>query len=592
MFDLPFKEIWALDFEFRTAEGLGRRYPITPGALPVPLCMVARERTSGRLLRLWHDQLGPTPPFCIDDETLFIAFFSSAEWGCFLALGWPLPTRVIDLYAEFRRETNGMVKSELYKGKHDLLHALSYHGIYTITAAQKEEERQLILRGGPWTPADRTRILDYCQTDVDPLDALLERMLPSIRLHPKGLPRAVLRGRYTLAVARMEHTGVPIDVPLLHRLRTHWADIKLKLVAEVDAAYGVYEGTRFKAGLFEAWLADNDMAWPRTILGHLKLDRDTFEKMVPRYEQVHPVRPLMELRHALGEMRLENLAVGSDGRNRVLLSPFGATTARNTPSNTGFIFGPAVWLRGLIKPAEGRALAYIDWRSQEVAIAAALSGDPALLKAIRSGDVYLAFAKMAGLVPAEATKQSHKRIRDMCKTCVLGINYGMGPETLALRTGLSKREADRLIRRFAQDFPVRTEWLESVIAQAQLRGYLSTRLGWTLKTAPHHRPTAQRNFPMQATGNEMLRLACSLATERGVQVCAPVHDAVLIEADAERIDDAVAVMRAAMAEASRIVLDGLVIATDVEIIAWPNRYDDQRGRAMWTRVMGILNTLG
>jgi hypothetical protein len=579
MFGLPFKEIWALDFEFISE----------PGALPIPVCMVARELNSKRLIRLWQDELGPTPPFTIDDEALFIAFFSSAEWGCFLALGWPLPTRVVDLYAEFRCETNGMVKSELYKGKHDLLHALSYHGIYTITAAQKEEERQLVMRGGPWTPAEQTRVLDYCQTDVDPLEALLERMLPGLTLHPKGLPRAVLRGRYTLAVGRMEHTGVPIDVPLLQRLRTHWADLKLKLIAEVDAGYGIYEGTTFKAGLFEAWLADNGMAWPRTIVGHLKLDRDTFEQMWPRYPQV---RPLMELRHALGEMRLENLAVGPDGRNRVLLSPFGATTARNTPSNTGFIFGPAVWLRGLIKPAEGRALAYIDWRSQEVAIAAALSGDAALLEAIRSGDVYLAFAKMAGLVPAEATKQSHKQIRDMCKTCVLGINYGMGPETLALRTGLSKREADRLIRRFEQDFPVRTEWLESVIAQAQLRGHLSTRLGWTLKTAPHHRPTAQRNFPMQATGNEMLRLACSLATERGVQVCAPVHDAVLIEADADRIDDAVAVMRAAMNEASRIVLDGLAIDTDVEIIAWPNRYDDVRGRAMWTRVMGILNTLG
>ncbi len=63
-------------------------------------------------------------------------------------------------------------------------------------------------------------------------------------------------------------------------------------------------------------------------------------------------------------------------------------------------------------------LAYVDWKSQEVAIAAQLSGDPALLDAVSSGDPYLAFAKMAGLAPMDATKQSHKAIRDVCKVCV------------------------------------------------------------------------------------------------------------------------------------------------------------------------------
>jgi hypothetical protein len=329
------------------------------------------------------------------------------------------------------------------------------------------------------------------------------------------------------------------------------------------------------------------MAWPRTERGYLKLDGDTFREMIPRYPQV---RALAELRHMLGEMKLESLAVGPDGRNRTLLSPFGASTGRYTPSNTKYIFGPAVWLRGLIKPSEGRALAYIDWKSQEIAIAAALSGDPALLEAVQSGDVYLAFAKMAGLAPPDATSESHKQVRDMCKACVLGINYGMGANALALRTGLGKRESADLIRRFSQTFPVFTEWLEIAIARAQLHGYLSTRLGWILKTAAHHRPTAQRNFPMQANGNELLRLACTLATERGVQVCAPVHDAVLIEADVDRIDDAVSEMQTAMDDASRIVLHGLTIGTDAEIVRWPDRYADVRGREMWSRVMGLLET--
>jgi hypothetical protein len=67
--------------------------------------MVARELNSDKLIRLWHDDFGPEPPFPVDDETLFIAYFASAEVGCFLQLGWPVPTRILDLYTEFRNAT-------------------------------------------------------------------------------------------------------------------------------------------------------------------------------------------------------------------------------------------------------------------------------------------------------------------------------------------------------------------------------------------------------------------------------------------------------------------------------------------------------
>ena len=42
------------------------------------------------------------PPYPIGPDVLFVAYFASAELGCHLALGWPLPARVLDLYAEFR----------------------------------------------------------------------------------------------------------------------------------------------------------------------------------------------------------------------------------------------------------------------------------------------------------------------------------------------------------------------------------------------------------------------------------------------------------------------------------------------------------
>ena len=569
MFGLPFREVWALDAEFISE----------PGAHPVPVCMVARELGSNRLVRLWQDKLD-RPPFDVGPDVLFVAYYAPAEWGCFLALGWPLPQRVIDLYAEFRNQTNGI---PLPEGR-GLLSALSQHGLASITKQQKNTERDLVMRGGPWTVPERARILDYCQSDVDCLGPLLERMLPAIRARHNGLGQALLRGRYTTAAARMESTGVPVDADLLDQIRSRWDAIKLDLVQAVDKDFGVYEGTTFKAGLFAAWLAAEGIDWPRTPAGQLRLDQDTFRDMSKRYPKLEPLK---ELRHSLSDLRLESLAVGPDNRNRVMLSPFGARSGRNTPSNTKFVFGPSVWIRGLIRPEPGRALAYVDWSSQEVWVAAKLSGDQALLDAVQSGDPYLSFAKMAGLAPAWATKVSHKAVRDVCKTVVLGTNYGMGPESLAYRAGLSKIEAQELLRKLSITFPVFTAWAEHVIDVGQLTGQLATVFGWTIRVTGTSRPTSLRNYPMQANGAEMLRLACCLATERGIAVCAPVHDALLVEGAVDEIDDVVAATRAAMADASSAVL-GVEVPTDVEIVQFPDRYADPRGAVMWERVNELL----
>lgn len=255
------------------------------------------------------DELGAEPPFPINDDTLFVAYFASAELGCFLALGWPLPVRVLDLYTEFRNATNGIP----LPGGRSYLSALSYHGISAITAEQKTEERALVMGGGPWSTAERRRILNYCQTDVDPLGPLLERMLPGILARPNGFGQALLRGRYMTAVAKMECTGVPIDCETLERLRTRWDDIKLGLISAIDKDFGVYEGTVFKTGLFAGYLADNGFDWPRNETGRLQLDQDTFRDMAKSYPNLEPLK---ELRHALSELRLEKLAVGLDKRTK------------------------------------------------------------------------------------------------------------------------------------------------------------------------------------------------------------------------------------------------------------------------------------
>jgi DNA polymerase-1 len=575
---LPFVEIWCVDFE----------YYVPSGERPRPLCMVAIELRSGREIRLWEDELVglQEAPFPAGDDALFVAYSAPAEFSCFLKLGWRLPGHVIDLLVEFRLQTNGL---DLPCGR-GLLSALQWYKLDRIGGDEKQEMRDLAMRGGEYTPAERTDLIEYCATDVVALQRLLPAMLPDIIARRGGVEiaigQALLRGRYTRAVGHMEHTGIPIDMATLASIRAAWGGIKTRLIAEVDARYGVYDGTTFKEALFARYLSEVGIPWPRLSSGRLALDENTFREQAKSWPQL---KPLHELRHSMGELRLERLAVGSDGRNRCSLFPFMSRTGRNQPSTAQFLFGPATWVRGLLQPGPGRAVAYVDFSSQEIGIAAALSGDARMIEAYQSGDVYLAFAKQAGLAPPDATKASHGEVRDRCKAVVLGTLYGMGAETLARRIGCLNIEARDLLRQHRDAYRRFWDWSDDTVASASLNGSIATVFGWRYRLGPKTRTGGIMNFPMQANGAEMLRLACCLATEAGIQVCAPIHDAILIEAPAERIGEDVTHLQSLMASASSIVLNGVLeLGSDVNIIRWPDRYSDPRGKVMWETVARLV----
>ena len=575
-----FDEIWCVDAE----------YSCHPGCQPEPICVVARELRSGRELRLWQDELATlsAAPFRTDERALFVSYAAPAEFSVFHALGWPAPARVLDLFVEFRAITNGLSTPS----GAGLLGALVYHGLPAMDGAEKQTMRDLAIRGGPFTDDERQALLDYCAEDVHALERLLPRMLPRI-----DVPRALLRGRYGWASASMEHRGIPIDVPMFKHLKNRWGHIQTALVEEVDARYGVFDGTTFKREKFADWLIASGIPWPRLESGQLDLKDDTFRSMA----KAHPaIAELRELRAALGKMRLfDDLAIGPDGRNRTGIMPFRARTGRNQPSNAKFIFGPSRWLRSLIKPEPDMAIAYIDYGQQEFGIAAALSGDMAMADAYRSGDPYLAFGKQAGAIPPDGTKASHSAERAQFKQCVLAVQYGMGAEALAARIGQPVDMAKRLLRLHRETYPAFWRWSEAAVDRAMLLGRLETVFGWPIHVGPSADPArganarSLANFPCQAHGAEMLRLACCMLVEAGIGLCAPVHDAVVIEGPADTIDEVVAQARGIMAEASKIVLGGFEIGTDAEIVKYPDRYIDEAGEDFWntvTRLAGPVPT--
>ena len=93
---------------------------------------------------------------------------------------------------------------------------------------------------------------------------------------------------------------------------------------------------------------------------------------------------------------------------------------------------------------------------------------------------------------------------------------------------------------------------------------------------------------MQANGSEIMRLACCLATESGLDLCCSVHDALMIIAPLARLDLDVQRLEACMAEASRIVLRGFELFVSHKVIRYPDRYIDEDGLEVWETVLELL----
>ena len=532
---LPYRYIVPVDFEFDVGGHASFEDASRSGARPRPVCAIAKELRSGQTWRLWRGEFPSKPPFPIGPDALFVAYYASAELGAFAL--WAGRCRPIFSTCSPNSVTAPMVSQR----SRVPAWSVPWPILGSIASAQSEKDE-----------------MRACDSGAVPVRSAMRKFsitARQIQTHWSVYCQRCFRASISVAPFFAVATWPPpppwngmacrSTPPHLELLRKHWTDIQDDLIAAIDADYGVYEGRTFKIARFEAYFIRQGIPWPRLKSGSLDMSRAMFRQMAKSYAVI---APLHELRHAISEMRLNDLAVGHDGRNRTILSAFRARTSRNQPSNTKFIFGPSTWLRGLIQPPPGHAVAYVDWSNQEFGIAAKLSGDEQMMAAYQSGDPYLAFGKQCGKLPPDATKASHPDTRQLLKGCVLGVLSGwkQNPRLSGNRKSWPANYCVCIVRRIRN-------FGSGPTPPSTSRCYISlhTVFGWHVHVGENPNPRSLQNFPMQANGAEMMRMAACLATERGIEVCAPVHDAFLICAPIERIDEEASAMRSAMIEASR-----------------------------------------
>lgn len=595
-----FRNVVVADFEYEV-EGGDRN--LRRGDLPHVLCLVAylldEHLRHVRTIRLWRGEFDPTPPFDIGDDTLFVAYSAWAELTCFLTLGWKFPKHVFDCHTAYLAASNILlpynpdeVRKRQGKRLPDACRAYGIEGWERIDKGKIAQD----IGEGRWRDHGSAVVFDYCEEDTKKTAELFATQLRKGRLPSPSVEHVLHWSNYSAkAIARIQAQGMLIDMPLWDPAQENKAAVISEMLRQLDPSYGsddpIYTPDgEFSYGKFERWLVSTGVqTWPRLESGALQIDSDAFRLMyhVPGIEKLHA------LRDSLGVIVRAKLPIGRDGRNRPSLFPFCTATGRNAHARS--LYNAHAGMRSFMVAPPGTTMVYLDWRTQEVGIAAALSGDPALIAAYNSGDIYHALAFMCGLTTDRDIKRWKEQapdVRQRMKALQLAINYGIGVPSLARGLDRHPLIASCIIEQYRRTYSRFWQWREQRVEAAMLERLMELQFGWPLHLSHSPNKRTLFNFPMQANGAEMLRLAAWRMCEAGIVPSMLVHDGILFEAhDDEQIEHAKEIMRAA----GREVCNGLEIGVDVDqILRNGARYQDKRqvAKQMWATVMRALQDVG
>jgi hypothetical protein len=580
-------------------------YEVAPGDLPNVLCMVAQVLDENlrhlRTIKLWRGEFGPIPPFDIGPDSLFVAYSAWAEMTCSQVLGWKSPKYIFDQHTAYLAASNILLPynpDEVRKKPHKRLpDACRAYGIEGWERVDKDTIAETIGNGAwreRYSPED---VVNYCEEDVRMSVHLLRAQLHGhSKLLPADVPRVLHWSDYSAkCVALIQARGMPIDMELWSLSQENKAAVVGELLQRFDPSYGSEDPIYTPEGewsyqRFEQHLVRTGVvAWPRLDSGKLDIDGDAFRMMyhVPGIEGLHA------LRDSLGFIVKARLPIGRDGRNRPSLFPFGTATGRNAHARSPY--NAHAGMRSFMVFPRDRIGAYLDWRTQEVGVAAALSGDTALIDDYLAGDIYHALARLCGLTddpdPIHC-KKTNPAMRNRMKPLQLGINYGMGVPSLARGLDRHPLIASQIIERHKRRYPRFWEWRTKMVRNAMLERRIESVFGWPLYISHSPNKRTLYNFPMQSGGAEMLRLATMRLCDAGIVPIMLIHDGILFEeTDPEQIEHAKEIMR----QAGRDTCDGLEIGVDVDqMLKDGARYCDKRpvAQQMWSTIMDVLSAVG
>ena len=469
-------------------------------------------------------------------------------------------------------------KGEGFKQTHSLAEA-TYKMLQVIVDTEHKTKMRDLIISDPekFTPEEQEAISLYGLSDVEYLPRLRRAIFREIRrlctsdeemenfkndvfedYFYEYEANALWRGRYSVHTAIMESHGYPIDVDKVKNFSNKVSTIMFEVQREINSLFPEIEPFRWnkKEGRFSLrqsklreFIESTPYAaeWERTPGEDYSYALEAWTKFYD-FKHTYPednfgaqmVRflKLKQTIYGFSEKKKgkKNFwdSVGPDGRVRPYTNHFGSQTSRSQPASTGFLFLKPAWMRALCVPAKGKAIAGIDYVSEEYLLQGLVSCDPNMIEAYLSGDVYMDYGIRSNLVPPDATKKTHGPQRDGFKSTVLGLGFKMSKIGLAVKltqdTGRvwTEDEAQQMIDAFNEAYPDYYAMGPELVGEYQSWGALFLEDGWALWGDNENMRSVQ-NFPIQGRGGMIMRKAVDLAVSYGCKVIMTLHDALYIE---------------------------------------------------------------
>lgn len=531
-----------------------------------------------------------------DAGYIFVAFVAEAEIRAIRSLTRAPDMREykwVDLYLEYRallnRNNDLSYGAQFIRGEvvhttppppkwerveNELDNDLHHKPQYSLAAAcfklldlkvdtvEKDEVRDIIIRGdGTEIRANLKRIIEYNKSDVAVLIPLFNNVTKRLGTISRKyfLRHCLTRGEYAHATALMIEKGYPVDVERVRRFVNASGAILREAALAVNAE-GVAAFSETKTGAIKMntlpiknWVeAQAIRGWRKTPKKSVSLSYDSFRD---HFDSESPGFPGAFIRYLKVKQSMNGFLpseakkdkktfwdfVGKDERVRPYFGIYGSQSSRSQPGATGFIFLKSHWMRCFVRPKSGNAIIGIDYASQEFLIAAVMSQDEAMMKAYASGDVYLAFAKESDLAPRDATKETHKRERDVAKNIVLGVSYDLSARGLAPRlsrqtgTEVTEERARELIQLFYDTYTNYADWKKEFLRSYESDTFAMLPDGWPM-WGDNDNYRSVGNFPVQGMGAVIMRAAVKRAQRLGLDVIQTLHDAIYIECKSKDVE--------------------------------------------------------
>ena len=321
------------DFEFIVAWDTEFKGDIKDaGELNDPVCSVFKELKSGTITKHFGKTLDALP--YPSNKTLYIAHHVGAEAHTCLSYGLKLPKYWWDTMEEDKKLNFGKVNG------HSLLACCKRYGIQTISAELKKYFiHELILPNDDYTESQRSKILDYCLSDVIANEELFYaqiKELEKVKRHEAPgtlIHQAIFAGAAKAATAKVEFDGIPVNTELLATIQENFPAIKEKMIAELNAELDVFENGVMKDEKFYEMVKRNDLlsVWPVTKTGKLKTDEATLEIFRKNCSDIEKYYLADQF---ISSQKLKGYVVGPDGRARTDYRMYGLKTGRTNPSTS------------------------------------------------------------------------------------------------------------------------------------------------------------------------------------------------------------------------------------------------------------------